>query len=215
MTNDRWEQQQHREREFHASTAATIVDALNRVDAAGWTIAHGDERHYSRAVTTTGENFSLSYDRHKNRIHVSGNWPAMPDGRFWYPRYGDESPGITVSADRAPDAVAKDIARRFLPAYRTLLAKARAEVRGAQEYRNATERNFAELVAAGAPYIRPHQGQNNGDERTASIYDAPGVSYGTIRVGGQSVQFDRLSMTPEFATKFAAFIAAQHDPDDR
>jgi hypothetical protein len=72
----------------------------------------------------------LGYDSYKNRIHVSGCWPySRIEGekyqRFgpWdlHPRPGDTE--ISISADKAPEKIAAEIGRRFIPAYEAVLAR--------------------------------------------------------------------------------------------
>lgn len=158
-----------------------------------------------------GEEFSLDYDVRADRIEVRGHYPQLPDGRPWYPGSARlESDAITVAATRTPRAIAQDIARRFLPTYRAYLVKA-SEARASQiDWRSKTQVTYDKIVAASGGTIRPQTAKAGSDnEITERIYNVGGVSYGTLRVNGDSVRFDQFSVTPEFAVKIAALMAQE------
>lgn len=186
--------------------------------AAGWLLELPDVEDRARwtrvRAMESGDVFTLHFDEHKNRIDVLPDWPRMPDGTTWYPRkYADESsPAIGVSAAKAPAQIARDIVRRFLPAYRVLLAKARERIAEQQQYSDNTADTFDRLVAA-APFLRVDHNSSMsqrtaGRELSASICDAGGASYGSMRVSGDSVTFERLSLTAECAGMVLAAIKA-------
>ncbi len=61
----------------------------------------------------------------KTRIEISGCWPSSSYDKNYSPVWAsDNPPKITVSAKRTPQAIAKDIAGRFLPEFNELWAKA-------------------------------------------------------------------------------------------
>ena len=201
---------------FCTTTAPAIVAALATLEPeAGWSLEAGDVnemRYQNPAIhNPTGERFWLSVDEYKHRVTVHGTYGAMPDGRLWIPRDRvrdavDVSP--TIGADKVPEQIARDIVRRFLPDYRKYLALYRADVADATAFRCKTASLFDELVALGNGWIRADaQNDARGSERTASLYNAPGISYGSLRVSGDHVRIE-VSVTPAFAKRFAALFAA-------
>jgi hypothetical protein len=83
-------------------------------------------------VGPAGARLHLRYDKYGGRIAIHGEYPR--DGGTIYPWNDKDRPSaITVSAQREPNAIARDIERRYLPAYLAayrngveLLNKARA-----------------------------------------------------------------------------------------
>ena len=201
---------------FSTATAPAIVGALARLEPeAGWSLEAPDadaDRYHNPAVSSAcGERFWLSVDEYQRRLTVHGTYGTMPDGRMWMPRdrvRDAVDPSPTMSADKPADQIARDIARRFLPDYRQHLAQFRADVADAIAFRNRTASLFDELVALGNGWIKAdarHDARST--ERTASLYNAPGISYGNLRVSGDSVRIE-VSVSPEFAKRFAALLAA-------
>jgi hypothetical protein len=87
-----------------------------------------------------GAKLHLHYDQRTNRLSVGGEYPR--DGGTIYPWNEKDRPdGISVSAQREPRAIAKDIERRYLPAFLVafrkgveMFAKARANEHGKKEF---------------------------------------------------------------------------------
>jgi hypothetical protein len=85
------------------------------------------------------------------RFHISaGNWPKSKKGDEFSPyRHGgggDESPRISVAATRSTKDIAREIERRFLPAYLPLYAKM-VERRDATDVRQASAKTKCEELA--------------------------------------------------------------------
>jgi hypothetical protein len=70
-------------------------------------------------------NLNSSWYERQRRLNVSGDYPrdegnngSYSDPKSWGAiAYNESPPSITVSADRSPEAIARDIQRRFLPEY--------------------------------------------------------------------------------------------------
>jgi hypothetical protein len=63
-----------------------------------------------------GVKLCLSYDSRKQRLRVGGDYPRQ-DGKL-FPYSGKDQPdSITLNPQREPAGIAKDILRRFIPAY--------------------------------------------------------------------------------------------------
>jgi hypothetical protein len=201
---------------FCTTTVPAIVAALATLEPeAGWSLEAGDvneTRYHNPAIgNPNGERFWLSLDEYKHRVTVHGTYGTMPDGRLWIPRdrvRDAVDPSPTIGADKVPEHIARDITRRFLPDYRKYLALYRADVADATAFRCKTASLVDELVALGNGWIKADaQNDARSAERTASLYNAPGINYGSLRVSGDYVRIE-VSVTPEFAKRFAALFAA-------
>jgi hypothetical protein len=205
---------------FQTTTVPAIVAALAKLEPdAGWTLEPSEGRHHNPAIrNASGERFWLGVDDYKRRVTVHGTCGPMPDGRTWIPRdrvRDAVDPSPTISADKAPEHIARDIARRFLPDYRKYLALYRSDVADATAFRNQTASLFDELVSLGNGWLKPDQRTDDrGTERTARLYNTPGISYGDIRVSGDHVRI-QVSVTPEFAKRFATLLGAFVEVDDQ
>ena len=103
---------------------------------------------------------SKSYKVH-DRVEVSGWFHIGKDGSFVEVR--DENnvrvyPTISASLARNPEAIAKDIAKRFLPAYLAAFDRARASVAAEESYETRTT-NTLKCVADAAGFNVPKLGQ--------------------------------------------------------
>lgn len=137
MTNptETWEERQARETsEAHAKTRELFKYAAGIVHELGsdsWELVPttDDRTDYVSRVPhirrkTDGANFDISTAyRDKDRVSVSANWPKDATGqenRPYFSQYsesGATSPSITFARSKSPMSAARDIARRFLPAF--------------------------------------------------------------------------------------------------
>lgn len=217
------DQQRSAARAAFVAAVPAIVTALRALEPIkGWALKPATDPtervRWVKLYNADDEDLFLGFDEYKTRIDISANWPTLPDGTTWYPRkYRDEaSPAIGVSATKAPAQIARDIVRRFLPAYRALLAIASADVASATAYRDTTADTFDRLIA-GCPHLRADRDStmaNRGERRrggdlTASIVNLEGVScYGGVRVSGDSVTLERLNVNGECARRVLAALVA-------
>lgn len=197
--------------------AAQIAIELSIVDEHPWILAPrvvhemGGER--SPELVHDDEAIDLTLDGYgkRGRIGVSGSWPRLPDGSYLSARQldADGYAPITVASDKPPAQIARDIARRFLPGYRALLAKARDRHNQQRNRTALTIATFDHLLAAGgleADYQSKRDRAQLGDrELSASIRAGEGIS-GSIRVSGDHVYFERLSVSAAVAARIIAAI---------
>jgi hypothetical protein len=206
---------------FYATSVPAITVALATLEPdAGWTLepnADGERYRNPAVCNSRGERFWFGIDDYKRRITVHGTYGTMPDGRVWIPRdhvRDAVDPSPTISADKLPEQIAKDVVRRFLPDYRKHLDAYRTALTDATAFRNKTATLLEEIVALGNGWITADtRNDARSAERTASLYNAPGISYGSLRVSGEHVRIE-VSVTPEFAKRFAALFATGASTDD-
>jgi hypothetical protein len=101
-----------------------------------------------------GASFSLGYDwRDKSKVHVTAHWPKDASGKEHRPYFseysenGSAAPSIAFSAKKDAKVIAKDIERRFLPAFLPLWDKMVEEVTKNNDY--ATKRAALAKSVAG------------------------------------------------------------------
>jgi hypothetical protein len=154
------------------------------------------------------ESVHLSYDEWKNRVRVSGNWPRskLDGGTAFSPAsYNSETtPSITCDADKAPDKIAADIVRRFLPDYRAMLAKCIERRDNHEAYIRNVNGLAAEL--AGIMGTRSRGDAYHGPTQRRA--DLPGSlgGYGHVECSSDSASFEIHSLPAAQARKLAAFL---------
>lgn len=212
-------EEQARAAAFYTVTIPAILAALNKIDPTGWKQEKPHEGHdYCRtAINPKGERLYFGFDRSKRKIEVSGSYGNKLNGTVWIPRDAWPKEGLPadprpmISADKSPDQIAKDIARRLLPDYRTLRAKYLESVAASTDYRDRRDQFFAELCKLSGGRIRPRDSQWRQDapdgERTADLRDVAGINYGDLKVSDDSARFE-ISVTADFARKLCKMIAA-------
>lgn len=126
----------------------------------GWRLESVDEwGHYCKLVDDKGHSIHINNGtRKEGRYSISGGYPSDEHGRnLDYVRraagHNVELPKITVAWSRNPEAIAKDIIRRFLPDYLALYAKAEEKQRETNAYHNAAQAT-AKRIQAAAPGSR-------------------------------------------------------------
>jgi hypothetical protein len=157
------------------------LEKLNLTDLAqkiaryldGWTwkkpCREESQRYWQTLAGPDGAQLHLGYDDHRGRLEIGGVYPR--DGSSIYPWNDQDRPGdITISARRDPQAIAKDIQRRFLPAYLAAYLKGLEMLHKAKAYQDAKKELAARLAAlCGADLDR------NGVEFTKYHLDSFGV----------------------------------------
>lgn len=84
----------------------------------------------------------------RERGEIRGVFPKLPGGRDVYVRHEDEKRcRIGVSLTRPPEALARDIQRRLLPAYEEVFETVSRQVEQAHASHEAAETLLAELVS--------------------------------------------------------------------
>lgn len=150
----------------------------------GWTVNPPDpDREWTRSHPTlthaeTGANFTITgpctYGADRGKLSVHCNWPKDGTGSEARPHFsqysdmGAAAPSISFASTKTPAVAAKDIARRFLPAFLPLYVKQAATVQG-DEDAIAARRRLAEAVAKLVQgSIRDDSHRNHG--RLAEVY---------------------------------------------
>jgi hypothetical protein len=165
--------------------------------------------NYARLLGRDGEVLYLSFDYHRHKLTVSGSYGQLPDGRVWIPRDANVVEATaTMSMDREPAQLARDITRRVLPTYRENRQLYKARVESMTEYHAAALSFKDALVTAadGRMYFRADRGHDK-SEHAGDIRNTAGISCGTLRVTRDSLRVDMLYLEGDTAILFAEFLA--------
>jgi len=91
------------------------------------------------------------------KMEIQGELPKNQKGESPYIGYGKKMPSINVSTSKTGTQIAKDIERRFLPAYTELLKSAVETVRSQDTYynkRDAMAIQIAQIVKVDEDHVR-------------------------------------------------------------
>jgi hypothetical protein len=173
-----YEQRQARERaeaqERRDRLHAFAIEIANALGDGLWTVVlDSNEPHLEKYPhirrDSDGAEFYISHAyREKNRLQVGAEWPKDATGKPNAPYFSQYSPNgaappsITFADSKSAQQAARDIERRFLPAYLPLWERQAAQVVSANTYRS----NMAELAqriagilhATVAPSRTPYDG---------------------------------------------------------
>ena len=199
----------------HRETIPAIAEQLTAQDEAPtvWTVEHAEDTSWNpRLVGSQGERVYLNIDEHDKRLRVHSSYGERADGKGqWIPRdvsrdLIDES--ISVSAEKTPAQIARDIIRRFLPNYRKCLDAYKTQCAAHHAYVASTQvqARTVELIAGDRLRRDTYQGRRTDETEVSYSFDAHGISYGTMRVSSTWTRIE-LSGDADFARLFAAWLA--------
>ena len=148
-----------------------------------------------------------------HRLHISGCWPRskIPGDNSQFTHrdvdYKSESPSITVDANKSAEQIKRDIERRFLPAYRTLLAKCLEARDRHDQYTTSRNRNAEEIA-------RLCGGRVYGQAPNRFLVDLPGTIQGDFELCENSATLKLRSLSLVRARELAALIAKWATEDE-
>lgn len=145
----------------------------------------------------------VAVDWRKNeRLEIRGEIPTPYDRR----RYDYVPAVITVSRDKAPEKIARDITGRLMPAYLPKLAESLESERQHAAYVGNVGENAAGLEAIALGILRP---QSHRTTETSKVYavNLPD-GFGTVTVGGSSVTLELSAISPALAARILETIAS-------
>lgn len=176
-----------------------IALALMGVDDGVWSALRDPDSWSERWELTAddGIGFRFWFHPRENRIEIGRLWPWHAATKSyllgWAPRDTERGP-ITVAADKSPDVIARDVARRLLPGFRDALAKARAEADAKARRDNAealarslasnalAESGLASAVHDGYRDSRPRVCWDGGEVVASYRYEGDGVRMEFVRL---------------------------------
>lgn len=154
----------------------------------GWTYDPKHENNANiewRQEIRNGE-MGICLQQCKDKIEISGCWPVDENKHVYSPRfsqYGEAAIDIKVTPSRSFDNLAKDIQKRFVPAYLALFAKMLAQRESCNNYNNKIKENIEKLQSA-MKQIKNRKNHHSVNEISFWAQNADG----DIRVSGNSVR---------------------------
>ncbi len=138
--------------------------------------------------------------RNADRLEIAGSYPQVPGQRL---PYGTKHHTITVSRDRGPAAIARDVRRRLLPPYAETLAevcKSQAQDTTAQEARDTLADRLGGTVPSHA----------RGDSSTEIYLSLPAGLHGRARVNyrGDSASLELGDVPADLAIRVLDLLRA-------
>lgn len=145
-----------------------------------------------------------------HRLSISGCWPRskIPGDNSQFTHrdvdYKSESPAITVDANKGAEQIKRDIERRFLPAYRALLAKCFAARDRHDAYINGCNAT-AQTIARACGAATRAEGYNSRDVRQ-TVVDLPGDLSGRFECSNGGASLTVRSLSTERAVELAKLL---------
>lgn len=139
-----------------------VAAFLNHGAGQGWRQGEADadgDRDWRLRQLEHADGRRLTFYAEQNgkgtRIGVSGSWPQTDSGSQLSPRYclrdseiAGKTTEITVSGDKTPEQIARDVDRRLLPDYSELFEKLRDVARQRDDHRAEVIANAARITEA-------------------------------------------------------------------
>ena len=181
---------------FNLNTWIAVGEALDGTWSVGYLAGREDA-----AVLLRRDGLQLiastSYDTPQGKVSLR---LSMNGGEWDHKRYDETIPSINVNPDRKPESLAKDIARRLIPAaedFRQVILERAAR---ADEHQRKLDALRERLLATGAV---DQPSRYNADR----LYLKRGVgNYGYVTHGDDYVSFD-MDLTVEDAVEVLALLA--------
>lgn len=162
----------------------------------------------------------IRYDEYKNRLSIHGSWPqtklqgTRSNGPVFAPRdclRGTEVnvySEITVDADKAPDLIARDIARRFLPNYITMFKRCQETRDQHEAYVNGTNVLAEQIAIALGKKSRAGYGNREGSQKNlVDLNDVIEGVYGDVETSDNTASFKIRALPADKAVKLAKFLS--------
>lgn len=149
--------------------------------------------HRPHLAGPDGMKIFISTGQENGKLHVHGSWPNRDGDAYMSPRSWGAVPynagsgecSINVGEERGPEAIARDIQRRFLPTYTATYAACLQKKAEHDEYRDKLYQQ-ALLIAKAAGLPRPERLDSNSDYRL-HLDTAKHGCYGDVTVYNDSM----------------------------
>lgn len=185
----------------------SLVEEIAGKLPGGWAVKERcDERvcRWANIRRPDGAGIHLGMDWREKKLCVSGCFPRAQNGQDFGPYRGRVN--IGVSPDRGAEAIARDIARRFLPLYleqHEEALKQEALHKDAVTKARAVAVRLAKVLNVPAP-------DKNGDGSCSLYLNLEGSRYGTVQVGhGGAVQVDLHGLDGDTAARVLTALAGK------
>lgn len=183
---------------YHSSEMLPVAQAIRKHLPDGWT-AHAPDTHDNGVYFRGPDSIELHMKYAQGRYEITG---VATREEIRQKRSGEGPRPITVAASKSPAQIAGDIRRRLLPGWIAHVTALRERVATHHAYERRTRSFRDELLRvlgkSGHPLAH--------DENTIYLLIEDG--YGSIRVSGDTVYFERFSVHRALALEIARVLAS-------
>lgn len=158
-------------------------------------LAHDTTDTYPTVRMTAPDGLELTVRMEKGRA-VFGVGNALDRDAS---SHGLEWPTVSVGADRAPEAIAREVLRRLVPAAREHAAEVERRNASCHAWKASNLETARALAALGLDWRR------RDTEGEQALYGAHGLH---LRTGGSSVRFEYFSVPRELALEIVRLVQA-------
>ena len=128
-----------------------LVTKIGTILAGNWEIKPNQEGWPMGArLTDSDTRASLYLNHHEGRLRIGTDLPTDAKGEIpyvsGYGQMGKRLPSITLSFDKSPYQIVKEIERRLMPVYMPILMAAVNQIASSDSYHDRTE-GFAQEIA--------------------------------------------------------------------
>ena len=192
--------------------ASEIREKINKaMTILGFTEIKNDERQFGRVHQGYEKGDMKLYGScssyGKWRIEISCSYPRDCKGEYIRPYDYNETAkdSITVSSDKSPEQIAKDIERRLMPEYKDRLAKVKEKIRHYDDYHNSTISTLTDLKG-----FAPDEWEIR--NKSFSLRGIKG--YGTVKVSGSEASIELSYMSPLIIKKIIALLQKEEEGEN-
>ena len=183
-----------------------------------WTFVEPTEDVYSVHLRNAGKaRIYIQFDgfNEPKRLTVSGYQHIGKNNSYVevYDRGADGTgwtkasvPSITVAISRGPEAIAKDIAKRFLPEYLRVFALVEEKVAADSAYEAKIAANLQRLADVAGVHFHSEDGLNYRGEQRKSFSWKVGTAYHEVKVNDHEADLKLNDLTFEQAEKIITLL---------
>jgi hypothetical protein len=185
------------------ATVREIADALT----GAWTVRVPESRHWPHHIERAdGADLWVEFGTNRNagRIIIEGR---MTRELLNFKSYDASLPDITMSANKSPADIAREIERRLLPRLEPILSAAKASKQASDESDARRAAMKASILAALGDAGRERT-NHAGDSINLRVHDH---MYGDIEVRHGEARVELHISDAETAKRLAAWLAAEYD----
>ena len=177
--------------------AIEVASHLRAMLQETWEIAPLDGDRVASMIKGPSDCGIYLRESRSGRVEISGVWPRSKTGNIYAASdcYGADgkrlsNPSITVAGDKAPQGIARDIVRRFLPDYRTAFEAARKRAQADNDYQALALANYDRLFEVFGDAHNQRAKFERGGCFSVSVYPPQFDGVYRIEVTGSGVRFE-------------------------
>lgn len=189
-------------------TLLNIVAALLNIRGP-WRVVDRDDNGLEPIISSgEGPSFSVLFDRHGSagKLQVWPHWPKDATGHENWPRQDDRPSAVNISSSKPAEQIARDIERRFLPAYLEAWDKQLAQVNERNAYNERKLANIDRIAKETGAVVerRQHDKENARLDWHFGNFDKGYVT--NAQVSADTMQFEVRSVPIDIGIKILNLV---------